>query len=108
MMPVITSCVKNYWRNVHKQWCQRMDPEKCKKLMDTMKFQSHRATVRFPTVLCLAVIMLMREIRQRSTKQRHSAIEHCMSKNIPTNEGVGIVDTNFASEPCSNISDLDS
>src|SRR5216683_5180499 len=60
MMPAITSCVKNYWRNIHKQWRQRMDPEKHKKLMDTTKFQSRRSTMSFPTVLCQAVMMLMR------------------------------------------------
>jgi hypothetical protein len=35
-------------------------------------------------------------------------MEHCTEKGIPGNERVGIVDTNFTSEPHSNISDLDS
>jgi hypothetical protein len=53
-------------------------------------------------------MLMMREILQRSTKQRQAAIEHCAEKGIPIDEGVGVVDTDFASEPHSNISDSDS
>src|SRR6266851_3443831 len=35
-------------------------------------------------------------------------MEHCTEKGIPINKRVGMVDTDFASEPHSNISDLDS
>jgi hypothetical protein len=58
-MPAITSCVKNYWRNVHKQWCQRVDPEKHQKTLDNTKYRSRRSNVRLPTVLCSDVMMLI-------------------------------------------------
>src|SRR5216683_3786991 len=35
-------------------------------------------------------------------------MEHCAEKGIPIDEGVGVVDTDFTSEPHSNISDSDS
>jgi len=58
-MPVITSCVKNYWRNVHKQWCQRMDPERRKKSMETTKHRARCSTVGLLAVLCSSEVMLI-------------------------------------------------
>lgn len=47
-------------------------------------------------------------IRQRSTKRRQLATEHCTDKGIPIDEGLGVVDTDFMSEAHSNFSDSDS
>ena len=35
-------------------------------------------------------------------------MEHCATKNIPENKGVGIIDMDFVSEPHTSVSDLDS
>jgi hypothetical protein len=53
-------------------------------------------------------VLITRQIRQRSTRRRQLATEHCADKGIPIDEGVGVVDTDFASEPHSNMSDSDS
>jgi hypothetical protein len=42
----ITDCVKTYWRNLHKQYNMRCDPEKHKKMKDAGKHWNHWATVR--------------------------------------------------------------
>jgi hypothetical protein len=59
MMPAITSCVKNYWHNVHKQWRQQVNPEKHQKTLDNTKYRSRHSNVRLPTVLCSDVMMLI-------------------------------------------------
>jgi hypothetical protein len=49
----ITDCIKTYWRNLHKQYNMRCDPEKHKKTKDAGKCQIHCETVRqllFPVI----------------------------------------------------------
>jgi hypothetical protein len=44
-MSVITSCIKNYWRNVHKQHAYRCDPEKHEQLLNNGKHRGRRQLV---------------------------------------------------------------
>ncbi len=45
-MSAITECVKTYWRNVHKQFLLRSDPEKHAKTLDAVRLCGRRQGVR--------------------------------------------------------------
>ena len=45
-MSVITECVKTYWRNIHKQFLLRRDPDKYAKTLDAVRLRGRRQGVR--------------------------------------------------------------
>lgn len=49
----INDCMKNYWRNIHKQANMRLDPERYEKTLDVGRHRSRRQAVKFLSSLVI-------------------------------------------------------
>lgn len=103
-MSAITDCVKTYWRNIHKQYLLRRDPEKYAKTLDTGRLRGRRQGVRNSFFMSGKVV---NEQLQRTNIRRQAARAFCKDKNISIDDVMAMLDTDYASEPQSCGSDTD-
>ena len=103
-MSVITSCVKNYWRNVHKQHAYRNDPEKHEQLLNNGKHRGRRQKV---SQSCLSAMVMLNPFWKRTNARRQAAEVHCTGIGIPVKEVMAMLDTDFASDPQTCVEDED-
>lgn len=104
-VPAITECVKTYWRNVHKQFLLRRDPQRYAKTLDAVRLRGRRQGVR----TCQSFISgrSVHEQSQRTNTRRQAARDFCEDNNIPLKDAMAMLDTDHASEAQTCGSDTD-
>ena len=108
-MSVIVDCVKTYWRSIHKQFLLQSNPEKYAKTLDTICL--HRWCQGVRTDSPLSAVKYLENLLQHTNTRRHAAKDFCADMDIPLNDAMAMLDTDYASEPqtCgSDTEDLDS
>lgn len=94
-MPAITDCVKTYWRNIHKQFLLRRDPEKYAKTLDAVRLRGRRQGVRICPYISLG---MLNNPLQRTNTRRQAARDFCEGTGIPLSDAMAMLDTDYASE----------
>lgn len=74
-MLAITGCVKTYWRNVHKQFLLRRDPERYAKTLDNVRLRACRQGV--GACLSLSAVEVLKKLLQRTNTRRQAARDFC-------------------------------
>src|SRR5882757_10755005 len=95
MKSAIMDCIKTYWRNVHKQFLLRSDPDKYAKTLDTVRLCARHQGVRISFVV--NSISLNRNL-QRTNTCRQAARVFCRDMGIPLNDVMAMLDTDYASK----------
>jgi hypothetical protein len=103
-MPAITDCVKTYWRNIHKQFLLRRDPEKYAKTLDAVRLCGCHQGMRICPYISLG--MLNNPLQCMNTC-RQAARDFCEGTGIPLSNAMAMLDTDYASEAQTCGSDTD-
>ncbi len=96
-MSAIVDCVKTYWRSIHKQFLLQSNPEKYAKTLDTIRLCRRHQGVR--TDSPLLAVKYLENLLQRTNTCRHTAKDFCADMDIPLNNAMAMLDTDYASEP---------
>lgn len=103
-MPAITDCVKTYWRNIHKQFLLRRDPDKYAKTLDTVRLRGRRQGIRTCHYISDG---MFNDPLQRTNTRRQAAKDFCEGMDIPLKDAMAMLDTDYASEAQTCGSDTD-
>jgi hypothetical protein len=104
-MSAITDCVKTYWRNVHKQFLLRRDPERYAKTLDNVRLRARRQGV--GVCRSLSAVGVLKKLLQRTNTRRQATRDFCDKLGIPINDAMAMLDTDHASEAQTCGSDTD-